>query len=201
MFLFPSKPIQIFNPDTLLESMDGWIMQFKKNGCRAIVSGENDKVTVYNREGTTLSVSKEYDWSPLLKMFPQPFLLDGELIGRKQGETSNRLYLWDMPICDGRNLTKESYMGRYAEMIRLFPAWQINDPYQFVVYEAGIVVGIANCLDPASWSELFKFLSSSKTGENEGFVFKNPKSTMDWSRTSTKEIPNQMKFLFKYYKR
>lgn len=243
MFLWPSKPVQIQDPGSVVGSLvksPNWIVQLKKNGCRAIVSGENDKVIIYERHGTVLTPSGECNWSPLLNLFQQPFLLDGELVGRKQGEISNRLYLWDVPMEAGVDLTGKPYWERYA---LLNADWRqdtgkasipvgverflVNDP-------AGIEVSIAKSYPAEIWLDVMRwtlmksveqhlmqkakergtsyptntnvdldlvdedFAKHLRTGEYEGLVFKDIRHHMSWSSRSTREIPQQLKFLYKF---
>lgn len=217
MFLWPSKPREISDPDKLIETLrdlkklDNYRVQIKKNGSRAIVwIDENSKVTIYDRRNTTLTMAMEKDWSALGKIFPARTLLDGELIGRKQGEISNRLYLWDMPVCGGTDLTKVSYNERYQELISLFvgkdsgyelAGWTENHEWFWRNYDS-VIVGIAKVHPAENWKNLLMSVNyQGSTGENEGIVFKDITHPLSWDRSKTRDIKEQVKFLLKYMKR
>lgn len=212
MFLFPSKPKIISAPDKLIDilkqlnKLDNYRVQVKKNGSRAIVwIDEVGKVTIYDRRNSMLTMAMEMDWSPLAMLFPFRTLLDGELIGRKQGEVSNRLYLWDMPVISGENLTKNSYGERYNELRQIF---MTSGDSKLVIPESveqiqkdlkKIQVGVANSFSAELWQELLDKISyGGSTGENEGLVFKDITHDLSWSRWKTAEIDQQVKCLIKY---
>jgi len=222
MFLFPSKPKIIYDPDKLISTLkdlgklQNYRVQIKKNGCRAIPSIEN-QVKIYGRQKTILTVSIEKDWSPLTTIFPNNTLLDGELIGRKQGEISNRLYLWDMPLCGGQDLTQVSYDERYQEMKHLLlSTFDKNSlPVDANSYFLGalyypewiaqqfkeVTIGIAESYPAEKWQELLESGGyTGSAGENEGLVFKDITHSLSWNRYKTREIPEQVKFLLKYLK-
>ena len=212
MFLWPSKPREINDPEKLIETLndlgklDNYRVQVKKNGARAISSIES-KVTIYDRRNTMLTMAMEKDWSALLKIFPTNTLLDGELIGRKQGETSNRLYLWDMPVVGGQDLTKVSYDERYQELISLFigkghgtelQGWT-ESPEWFHRDYGSVTIGIAKVYPASEWKNLLKSIDyQGSTGENEGLVFKDITHPLSWDRSKTRDISQQVKFLLKY---
>jgi len=212
-FLWPSKPEMIYDPDAMIKvwsdlgKLQNIRVQLKKNGCRAIVSIEGGKVTIFDRHGTTLTVGLESNWDPLLKLFPDKTILDGELIGRKQGEKSNRLYLWDMPVCGGEDLTKVSYQERYDELHFFLESWQeltkpkVHDDPEWVWFESGkVAIGQAKSYLADQWLELLKAVNyAGSTGENEGLVFKEVTHNLHWSQVKTKDIPEQKKFLLKYH--
>jgi len=214
MFLYPSKPKEISEPERLIATLrdlgrlGNYRVQIKKNGCRALPAVE-EKVTIYDRAHTTLTVSVEKDWSPLKKIFPLNSLLDGELIGRKQGEVSNRLYLWDMPICGGEDLTKVSYAERYQELHNLFIEFASNhlmkinyNPEWDWVEFSNVIVGVAKCHHAEMWNGLLESVKfAGSTGENEGIVFKDITHHLSWDHWKTRDIKEQVKFLLKYAKK
>ena len=219
-FLYPSKPSTIYDCSKListlrdLNKLENYRVQLKKNGCRAIVLIDENFVTIKNRQNTILTISLEKDWSPLAYIFPANTLLDGELIGRKQGEVSNRLYLWDVPICGGEDLTKVSYDERYQELNHLFkscvrtstvlyeqPEWTYA-AFGAIQNQAATIIGVAKSYLAEAWEELLKSVNYiSSTGENEGLVFKDITNHLSWDRFKTRDIKEQVKFLFKYMKK
>jgi ATP-dependent DNA ligase len=209
MFLYPSKPKEIRDPEKLivtlkdLRKLGNYRVQIKKNGCRAIPVLD-EKVTIFDRAHTTLTVSTEKDWSPLNQIFPKNTILDGELIGRKQGEVSNRLYLWDMPYVGGEDLTKVSYEERYQELRKLFLDFTAKpqiDPEWSWIEVGNINIGIAKSYPADNWRDLLERVKfEGSTGENEGIVFKDITHHLSWDRWKTREINEQVKFLLKYKK-
>lgn len=212
MFLFPSKPTRIYDPAQTIKTLtevgkvDDWVVQVKKNGCRTNPEAENGTLKMWGRDHTILGVSREYDWSPLMELFPAPFLLDGELIGRKQAEQSNRLYLWDCPILDGVNLIGRNYDERYQILWNTFyknataMGLKVNCDFDWRwVQIGGIRVGVCATFSANMWKETLEIMMKKydgSTGEIEGLVFKNKKTTMSWG--ATKEIRDQLKYLIKY---
>lgn len=213
MFLYPSKPREISDPEKLISTLkelgklENYRVQIKKNGCRSIPNVD-EKVTIYDRRNSILTVSTEMDWSPLKDIFPKNSLLDGELIGRKQGEVSNRLYLWDIPVCGGEDLTKVSYQERYNELWDLFSKFAakytdaILDPEWTWIKVGKITVGVAKSYPAFQWEDLLKSVEyEGSTGENEGIVFKDVTHPLGWNRWKTSDIKEQVKFLLKYKSR
>lgn len=207
MFIFPSKPNIIYDPNKLISTLlklgklKNWKAQLKKNGSRAIIwIDKNKKVTIYDRRNTLLTAAMEKDWSHL-KIFPANTILDGELIGRKQGEISNRLYLWDMPFCGGEDLTKYAYDDRYKELIFIFGTTNYLESFEWIFRNySSVIIGIAKMFPAEDWVNIFKNANyNGSTGENEGIVFKNITHHLYWDRLKTRDISEQIKFLFKYY--
>lgn len=212
MFLYPSKPKVINDPNKLIEmlrqlgKLENYQVQVKKNGSRAVVwIDANGKVTIYDRRNSMLTMAMEMDWSSLGMLFPFNSLLDGELIGRKQGEISNRLYLWDMPIISGEDLTKISYGERFNELRQIFlthsdPILTTTDEIEQIKKDLrSIQVGVAKSYPAENWQELLnKITYGGSTGENEGLVFKDTTHNLSWSRWKTSEIDQQVKCLIKY---
>jgi hypothetical protein len=222
--MYPSKPEEIGNKQALdswfevlkiTDQFEHFIFQVKKNGLRAIVWIENENtVSVYNREGTILSASSEYDWSKLGHLFPPHTLLDGELIGRRQGEHSNKLYIWDVPIINKQHIYNESYKSRTDELLSLYDyyvlprAKKINKSYikrgsleEILVYDE-LEISIARNIPIASEDPLFidkqiSYIRKDKNDANEGLVFKDTRHSMDWSLSKTSVISAQKKLLFK----
>jgi len=213
MFLYPSKPVSIHSPVHIVQTLErtglasSYRVQVKKNGCRAITSTVGGNVIIQNRErGIALSVSHEHDWSLLKQIFPES-LLDGECIGRKQAETSNKMYLWDLPFWNGISLISEKYSYRYSYLLAAFYSFArehqlkvYEDICQFWIEHSGVIVGITKAYPIDEWQKLVKQLNKGnvRTGENEGLVFKNIEHHLNWSGTRTIDINEQMKFLFKY---
>jgi hypothetical protein len=204
MFLYPLQPTLITNPETIISMInDSWLLQVKKNGCRAIpwrAEGKNDKLKLWGRDGSVLSMSYEKDWTPLLNYFKQPFRLDGELIGRKQAEVSNRLYLWDIIEEGGVLLKGVSYGERYARLLSKVSIGLKHCVDSDLIYNGDVVISVAKSYAPKQWRELLSILSQNKTGENEGFVFKNPFAKLAWSFKPKQETMDMLKFVFKYWK-
>jgi hypothetical protein len=214
MFLFPSKPRQIVDPAqtvknlTELETIDNWCVQVKKNGCRTNPEADKNlpELSMWGRDHTILGVSREYDWTPLFELLPAPFLLDGELIGRKQAEQSNRLYLWDAPILNNCNLVGMPYGKRLNNLYNHFVnnakvlKLEVNEDVEWTWIETGeIQVGVARPYPATKWEPLLADMMKAykgSTGEIEGLVFKDTTATMDWGRTV--EIHSQLKYLIKY---
>lgn len=214
MFLYPSKPRQIFDPESVINTLvnlgdiGNWIVQVKKNGCRAIPVADKSGIKIWGRDKSFLTVSNEYDWNVLRDIFSVPFTLDGELIGRKQGETSNRLYLWDCPIIDGVNLIGRPYAERYQILHDDFVKVVSNSNLPLTADTewtwtkiGSIQVGVASCFEATDWKRLLEKLIGKykgSTGELEGLVFKNQNYNMNWSPSATREIKEQLKYLIKY---
>jgi hypothetical protein len=212
MFLWPSKPNLIYNPDSIIENwkklgiLKNFKFQLKKNGSRTIPETTDSGVTMWDRKHTTLTPSTESDWNPIKEIFGSNSLLDGELIGRKQGEISNRLYLWDLPIYSKISLIKYSYEERYATLIGVFKDYAsrnsihiLEDPSQIYIHIKKITIGVAKSFDPETWKDFVKGIKyDGSTGENEGLVFKDFTHNLSWDLAKTREIKEQLKFLLKY---
>lgn len=209
MFFWPSKPRQVSNPNTVLETLkrigkiQNYRCQIKKHGCRAIIwLDESGTVKIFDRRNTLLTMAMEFDWSPLKKIFPANTMLDGELIGRKQGEISNRLYLWDMPMIDSTDLTAQSYDERHQELTHSFQKSEglFSEGPEWIYREIGdVTIGVARSFPAETWEELFSSVDyNGSHGENEGIVFKDITHPLGWSRSRTTEIPQQLKYLHKY---
>lgn len=212
MFLWPSKPKLIYNPDSMIETwkklgiLKNFKFQLKKNGSRTIPETTDSGVTMWDRKHTTLTPSTESNWNLIKEIFGNNSLLDGELIGRKQGEISNRLYLWDLPIHTGYSLIKTPYGDRYDRLQDTFGNYVIKNniklletPEQIYVHIEKIVIGVAKSFEPETWKDFVKSINyKGTTGENEGLVFKDFTHDLSWSPSKTKEIKEQLKFLLKY---
>jgi hypothetical protein len=211
-FLFPSKPNLIYNPDAIIENwkklgiLNKFKFQLKKNGSRTIPETTDSGVTMWDRKHTTLTPSTESNWNILKDIFQSDSLLDGELIGRKQGEISNRLYLWDLPVYHKISLTKASYEERYATLIGVFKDFVsrnnihlLETPEQIYFHQDKIIIGVAKSFAPETWKDFLKSIKyDGTTGENEGLVFKDFTHNLSWDLAKTKEIKEQLKFLLKY---
>ena len=178
----------------------------KKNGSRTIPEITSSRVTMWDRKHTTLTPSTENDWKVLKDIFGNGVLLDGELIGRKQGEISNRLYLWDMPIHHLTSLAKWDYEERYTLLQVVFRDYAsknnlhiLEAPEQEYIHLDKITIGVAKSFKPETWRDFLKTIKyDGTTGENEGLVFKDFTHDLSWSLSKTKEIKEQLKFLLKY---
>jgi hypothetical protein len=163
-------------------------------------------VIMWDRKHTTLTPSTENDWNPIKEIFGSNSLLDGELIGRKQGEISNRLYLWDLPIYNGKSLIKFNYETRYELLKAVFKTYAainnlhiLEDPTQIYIHIKKITIGVAKSFEPETWKDFLKGIKyDGTTGENEGLVFKDFTHNLSWDPAKTKEIKEQLKFLLKY---
>jgi hypothetical protein len=216
-FLWPSKPEQIQNPDKFIELWDSmgtlknWGVQLKKNGCRCLPHIKPGSTILFDRHGKTLTMGLEKDWSILREIFKNETLLDGELIGRKQGEVSNRLYLWDLPYWNGLANMNMSYKTRYEMLRNIFfefamaknydvfqtPEWEYIE-FPAITYK--ITVGVAKTWPAQDWRKLIAAVKyNGSKGENEGLVFKDLTHDMSWSIIKTREIKGQLKFLLKYW--
>lgn len=211
-FLYPPNPSPIYSPKEFFWDSSDWIVQIKKNGCRAIVVGEEGEVTIYNRLGSILSVSKEFNWDCLLDLFKPPFMLDGELIGRKQGEWSNRLYLWDILAENGESYIKRTYGFRLRILCSQFATPRVevvvsNDftadrkiIYSNIGEKGGVEISIANSFPASEWERLLIHRSSDvRKGENEGLVFKSLDANYKWTSKRQGQNPGMFKFLWKYW--
>lgn len=174
MFLFPNKPIRIYNVPQFLQNinLDDWIVQSKWDGKRVLPScDERGRITLHGRQG---QVFKDAGWSWLDQLpLPKPWLLDGELL------RDGRMFVWDYAIFGGKKSYREPYFGR-LKLLQTLPCglgkFQIIETKSAVEYKSILAPGKANGL--------------------EGCVFKLKRATDLFGVTSTKETPSQYKYRF-----
>lgn len=209
MFWFPEKPQRIYDINRV---PDSYTAEVKKDGHRVIVTDINGKFEMLSREGTPLTAIKQPDkWQPIFeRIFGSGYYLDGELVGPRQaGIKADTIILWDMLYDDGELLNKYTYFMRHSRLVSVF-----NN--NTVLYEF-----VPNTEKPCSKDILDKFIGtvSVKIDElylgvsvryqkkdverilglmdplyNEGLVFKNVKSPLNWSIKATTHSANQLKF-------
>jgi len=188
MYVFPNKPLRIYNVSRILNIVesDNWIVQPKWDGHRALPHcDENGKVTVFSRQGTPLTLAKkDFTWLSLLPI-PRPWLLDGELL------RDGRMIIWDyafMGISESgipNYVCKKEYGSRLSELQKIFDqkftknkfSIELIDTYPAKVYNRIML----------------------KAGDKnlEGFVLKNKAAIDLWGISSTREVSSQLKFRFK----
>jgi hypothetical protein len=203
MFLFPQKPIQIYNTKIIPESYN---VQIKKNGWRVIIECDKNVVKLFNREGNKLSRGNEANWQFIKEILPYPFYLDGEVVGTRQsGNNLDTIVIWDAPIL-GENLIKKTYKERYKKLLN-FKDLSLNfiDNKSFGTVFLGQCNGFKLFLSKmylkSEWRGLWnKILIENveadkikKLSVNEGLVFKNLNANNLWSTSKTVEHVNQLK--------
>ena len=202
-FLYPQKPKQIFDVNLV---PDNYNVQIKKNGWRTEIETSNNQVKLYSREGSKLSRGNENNFNFIKDVFPQPFSLDGELLGTRQtGNNLNCIVIWDVPILNSEDLTKLRYIDRYNKLLKFVnkKIKFINDDKKFGTYliDEYKGFGIYLCINykKEEWIKLWdKIIDEhntkiSKLAINEGLVFKNPNADNLWSTSKTIEHINQLK--------
>lgn len=195
MFLYPEKPMQIHDIDFVPKN---YIAQIKKDGHRAIIEIDNI-VKVYNRNGDILNASKKYDWSWLNKVFPNKTLLDGELVGIRQAkELSDTIVIWDAPIYDGVSLKNNSYIERWNVLNSLVCKKQqvTKKSYgcSFIAEFDGMKLFLSHNFPINLAKAIIQKLDAHF---DEGIVFKNPDSKLEWSKIKTVTTTNQLKYKIK----
>lgn len=195
LFLFPEKPNEIHDLNIVPPNYLG---QIKKDGHRAIIEIDNI-VKIYNRQGGILSATANQNWSFLNKIFPNKSLLDGEIVGIRQAkEKSDTIVIWDIPICDNIYLLKNSYLERWNLLNSFVAKNQIvtNKSFgcKFIGENNGLSIYLSNNFQVSEAEDIFKQLDGNF---DEGIVFKNPNSCLEWSKTKTKVTINQLKYKIK----
>ena len=181
MFIYPNKPIRIYDIEKLKHSIDfkAWIVQPKWDGHRAIIAcDESGKVQVFSRHKTHLRLAgDQWTWLNLLP-FPRPWLVDGELLH------SGRLVIWDYAIWGGAYLFNKPYSERLKELETALPN----------VLRKGNKSTLVISQVPANRYKEILLKKGDK--ELEGIIFKNPQATDFWGPYRTREVPSQFKYRF-----
>jgi ATP-dependent DNA ligase len=197
MFWYPEKPSRIYS---LKSAPDDYIMQVKKDGWRIIISTIDNEFRIYNREGRQISCTDADKWKWVSDIFGNDmkgFYLDGEVIGRRQGEAIDTIVVWDMLYWDNTPLHSLPYIERYKMLSKfiepnVIPACIKAFGTDFIADNKGLTILLSknyNKSDFASvWSEIER-----NNKYNEGVVFKNPNSSLKWSLRSTQHTINQLK--------
>jgi len=195
-FLYPEKPVRIYDASKVPPSYG---FNVKKNGWRTeILAHENEKVELFNRHGKLISTAKEFDWQWIAKLFKAPFLLDGEVLGPRQKlSKSNTIVIWDAAFLGGRNLTKLSYIDRWKMLnthaCQLPPARnEKNFGTRLIAENEHTSLYLSEWYNISEYEKIFAELDANF---DEGLVFKNPNSKLDWNRFATKERISQLKLL------
>ena len=186
LFLFPSKPTQIYKVTMIDED---WIVQVKKDGYRSLLCTCDGRLTIFNRYGSVLSASQKFDWNWLLDVLPRESLIDGELIGIRQSQPPNKIAIWDIPIYKGKDITEMKYLERYNLLEKILPGKNYDTGTTLVAEHQGMKLFR---LRTKPMREYLEFWNSLKE-DDEGVVFKNPRATMDWDFTRTRKIVQQLK--------
>lgn len=179
-FIFPNKPIQIHNPETVFQSIDRerWLAQPKWAGHRALPQcNRSGEITVYSRHGKplTLAAKDNWQWLAMLIRLPRPWLLDGELC------RDGNLVIWDIGIMGNRIMQQEPYEKRIHALRDALPNPKTKGHQKIEVIET---------FDAENWPHIFK------SEKIEGVVFKNKQASDFWGIHSTKNVGTQIKYLF-----
>ena len=181
MFVFPNKPIRIFDPSSFVSNLDlsQWVVQPKWDGHRALpMCDEKGEVTVYSRHGTPLSLAKNnWQWLSMLDL-PRPWLLDGEML-----PCGKRLIVWDYAILGGQY----GMLKPYRERLNLLGGWPTRT-------KDGRSIEIIDTRPGKAYREIM-LLAGLKS--LEGFVLKRRDATNLWGPHSTCEVSSQFKYRFK----
>lgn len=120
-FLWPPRPEKAIPPSMIAQYDDkGWITQLKKNGTCSVatVSG---KVSMFTRHGTPHKM-----WEPtqeIVSFFSehQRSVFVFELLHNKHPSVKNTIYLFDVLVYKGDDLTGSTYMDRYSILQDVVP--------------------------------------------------------------------------------
>jgi hypothetical protein len=184
MTLFPGQPMRIYEvPPSVTAPDSSWLVQFKKNGHRAIVRcDEAGRVVMIDRHGKgELAASKKGEWQWLADVFAPPFVLDGELVGPRQAGSKNwSLALWDAISMAGCSWAEIRYLDRLRMLKEPIPRSQ------------GTVHIVGWMFEPAGWRNIWDSITD-PDGEDEGLVFKRWDIPLAWHTRPGVEDPNQLK--------
>lgn len=177
MFVWPNKPIRIYNIDKLLATLplENWICQPKWDGKRVEPwCDEDGKIVLYGRQGQVFP--EKWAWLESLPL-ERPWLLDGELL------RDGRMIVWDYAIMGGSNEYRLPYSERLNLLkCRLQPKSIGNQSFSLIeTYPA---------------AEYERILNRVKGNQLEGIVFKSLGSTNLWGVHSTSEVGTQFKYRF-----
>lgn len=106
----------------LLEKCErqGWLAQVKKNGSRllTVVAPDGD-IEAWNRHGEKQAWQFTPETADLFVNLPRGhwYLFDGELMHRQTAHIKNIIYLYDILVCAGTQLTGTTYQHRYDVML------------------------------------------------------------------------------------
>lgn len=169
MFIFPNKPIRVYNIPKLLETLpfDKWVVQEKWDGKRVHPCCDKDgKITLYGRQGQIFKEVKP----ELAKMdLPRPWFGDGELL------RDGRIFLWDYAVLGGQEVFHLPYQERLTRL------------------QSITMVG-CQLVETLPINQYQTILSRGKKDGLEGVVFKNSLATNLWGPFSTTEVSSQFKF-------
>ena len=175
-FMKPPRPENAIPFDSIqtFESR-GWWGQVKKNGtCSIIIVSPDGELTGYNRHGEIHKAWKFTDKSA--KFFRKAAQPDGdttfvaELLNNKVSDMRDINYVHDILRDNGRVLYDRSYAYRYNRVREIFDPFATDETEDYYI------------LDPNTWvakNMTTGFVDRAKhldRPEDEGLVFKNPKS-------------------------
>ncbi|HVI40633.1 MAG TPA: hypothetical protein VM577_08235 [Anaerovoracaceae bacterium] len=169
MFIFPNKPIRIYDIPKLVATLpeDKWLVQPKWDGKRVHpFCDETGKVILFGRQGQTFKEVKP----ELAKMdLPRPWFGDGELL------RDGRIFLWDYAVLGGKEVFKTPYQERLTRL------------------QSIVMVG-CQLVETLPTNQYQTILSRGKNNGLEGVVFKNKTATNLWGPFSTSEVSSQFKY-------
>lgn len=177
MFIFPNKPIRIYDIPRLLATLpaERWLVQPKWDGKRVHPYCDAEgNITLFGRQGQTFK--EQWPWLSELP-FPRPWFLDGELL------RDNRMFIWDFAVWNGEQKFKTPYQERLEVLQSLIPTMM----FQFGQQGLSLV-------DTFQIADYAALLKPGKVNGLEGVVFKDRMATNLWGPFSTSENSSQFKF-------
>lgn len=204
-FWYPEKPKRIYSFSKVPKN---YIMQVKKDGWRIIINAM-DGFTLHNREGSLITCTKSENWEWLKDIFGEGFYLDGEVIGRRQGEVIDTIVIWDILYFQWQALHPWSYIKRY-ELLKMeslpegiikldrkqYLSGLIVEPKaygtEFIGKEKGMTLLLSKNYPLSEFTLVWAKIQKDNK-YNEGVVFKNPESSLKWNLNSNEHTFNQLK--------
>jgi ATP-dependent DNA ligase len=192
-FWYPEKPKRIYSFSKVPKN---YIFQIKKDGWRIIINAM-DGFTLHNREGSLITCTKSENWEWLKDIFGEGFYLDGEVIGRRQGEVIDTIVIWDILYHKGQALHKWNYMKRY-DILYAYLTMYLSELHgkifgtDMIGQQNGMTLLLSKNYDLSDFKAVWKVLEFDNKYD-EGVVFKNPNSPLKWSLNSNEHTFNQLK--------
>lgn len=177
-WLWPNKPIRFYDLTELVSSIgDGWVVQPKWDGHRALVKIEDGHVTIFSRHKRPLRMAHVGGWAWLGMVFGDNLLIDGEMV------SPHEIVVWDF-INEETFVKSSTYNERLVKLQSLLSS---------SISKGDETVKIVETRPASRYKELLL-----RRRENiEGLVFKNLRAKNFFDSKSTKEVSSQLKYLFK----
>jgi hypothetical protein len=186
-YLWPPRP-ETAAPPTLMRFYEkrGWWGQVKKNGtCTVIFSHGDDVVFKTRHDDDHKAWAPQPEHAIFFKGREQWNVYVAELLHSKTANVKNHLYLFDILVSDGEDLSGTSFADRQAILLGRYPG------------NGGAGLGATRVTEQVSratcYTRDFERVWSELAAEDEGIVFKDPASKLAPCVTQTANAMWQVK--------